>query len=150
MLLLVVLKLKNEKFIEKLYKLFKEILSYDFLNILLDNIFKLKIIFYMIIDEIGDGLIFFNIFNKVIFVNKFLFNMLGLDEKFIKLFFLMEYMLNSFLDKIIKNLNIDNMIIYIDEIDKKFIFFKKLFYFYKNIEGCLIILKDVNNIEILE
>ncbi|NJA31352.1 sigma-54 factor interaction domain-containing protein, partial [Clostridioides difficile] len=41
-------------------------------------------------------------------------------------------------------------IIYIDEIDKKFILSKKPFYLYKNIEGCLITLKDVNNIEILE
>ncbi len=76
--------------------------------------------------------------------------MLGLDEKLIKSPSLMEYMPNSFLDKITKNLNIDNMIIYIDEIDKKFILSKKPFYLYKNIEGCLITLKDVNNIEILE
>lgn len=104
----------------------------------------------MTIDEIGDGLIFFNTFNKVTFVNKSLLNMLGLDEKLIKSPSLMEYMPNSFLDKITKNLNIDNMIIYIDEIDKKFILSKKPFYLYKNIEGCLITLKDVNNIEILE
>ncbi|HCP7062584.1 TPA: sigma 54-interacting transcriptional regulator, partial [Clostridioides difficile] len=91
-----------------------------------------------------------NTFNKVTFVNKSLLNMLGLDEKLIKSPSLMEYMPNSFLDKITKNLNIDNMIIYIDEIDKKFILSKKPFYLYKNIEGCLITLKDVNNIEILE
>ena len=150
MSLLVVLKLKNEKFIEKLYKLSKETLSHDFLNTSLDNISKLKTILYMTIDEIGDGLIFFNTFNKVTFVNKSLLNMLGLDEKLIKSPSLMEYMPNSFLDKITKNLNIDNMIIYIDEIDKKFILSKKPFYLYKNIEGCLITLKDVNNIEILE
>lgn len=104
----------------------------------------------MTIDEIGDGLIFFNTFNKVTFVNKSLLNMLELDEKLIKSPSLMEYMPKSFLDKITKNLNIDNMIIYIDEIDKKFILSKKPFYLYKNIEGCLITLKDVNNIEILE
>lgn len=62
MSLLVVLKLKNEKFIEKLYKLSKETLSHDFLNTSLDNISKLKTILYMTIDEIGDGLIFFNTF----------------------------------------------------------------------------------------
>ncbi|HHP4617759.1 TPA: sigma-54 interaction domain-containing protein, partial [Clostridioides difficile] len=89
-------------------------------------------------------------FNKVTFVNKSLLNMLELDEKLIKSPSLMEYMPKSFLDKITKNLNIDNMIIYIDEIDKKFILSKKPFYLYKNIEGCLITLKDVNNIEILE
>lgn len=150
MSLLVVLKLKNEKFIEKLYKLSKETLSHDFLNTSLDNISKLKTILYMTIDEIGDGLIFFNTFNKVTFVNKSLLNMLELDEKLIKSPSLMEYMPKSFLDKITKNLNIDNMIIYIDEIDKKFILSKKPFYLYKNIEGCLITLKDVNNIEILE
>lgn len=104
----------------------------------------------MTIDEIGDGLIFFNTFNKVTFVNKSLLNMLELDEKLIKSPSLMEYMPKSFLDKITKNLNIDNMIIYIDEIDKKFILSKKPFYLYKNIEGCSITLKDVNNIEILE
>ncbi|MDX5657908.1 sigma-54 interaction domain-containing protein, partial [Clostridioides difficile] len=63
---------------------------------------------------------------------------------------LMEYMPKCFLDKITKNLNIDNMIIYIDQIDKKFILSQKPFYLYKSIEGCLITLKDVNNIEILE
>lgn len=52
------IKTKNEKFIEKLYKLSKETLSHDFLNTSLDNISKLKTILYMTIDEIGDGLIF--------------------------------------------------------------------------------------------
>ena len=131
-------------------KYIKNIVDLGWRKISLDNISKLKTILYMTIDEIGDGLIFFNTFNKVTFVNKSLLNMLGLDEKLIKSPSLMEYMPNSFLDKITKNLNIDNMIIYIDEIDKKFILSKKPFYLYKNIEGCLITLKDVNNIEILE
>lgn len=104
----------------------KETLSHDFLNTSLDNISKLKTILYMTIDEIGDGLIFFNTFNKVTFVNKSLLNMLELDEKLIKSPSLMEYMPKSFLDKITKNLNIDNMIIYIDEIDKNSYFLKTI------------------------
>ncbi len=43
----------------------------------------------------------------------------------------MEYMPKSFLDKITKNLNIDNMIIYIDEIDKNSYFLKNHFIFIK-------------------
>nr|SUY26211.1 sigma54-interacting regulatory protein [Clostridioides difficile] len=66
----------------------KETLSHDFLNTSLDNISKLKTILYMTIDEIGDGLIFFNTFNKVTFVNKSLLNMLELDEKTYKITFL--------------------------------------------------------------
>ena len=69
MSLMVVLRLKSEALIERLYHLSRDIMSHDFLTTPLDNVSRLKDMLSMMIDEIEDGILFLSNAGRPIFEN---------------------------------------------------------------------------------
>lgn len=79
MSLMVVLRLKSEALIERLYHLSRDIMSHDFLTTPLDNVSRLKDMLSMMIDEIEDGILFLSNAGRPIFENNAFHSMLNLD-----------------------------------------------------------------------
>ncbi len=150
MSLMVVLKLKNEAYIEKLYHLSKDILSHDFLNTPLDNVSRLKDMLSMMIDEIDDGILFLSTNKRPVFENKAFHSLLNLDPGLRHSPSLMKYLPAELTQQILIPSSFDNRIVRISSTGQVFTLSKRDFYYYKNRSGYLVILKDVRKIEKLE
>lgn len=150
MSLMVILKLKSEALIEKLYHLSKDVLSHDFLSTPLDNTSRLKDMMSMIIDKMEDGILFLSTSYRPVFENTAFHHMLNLDPGLMQSPALIKYLPAELSQLILDTGPIDNHIVYIRSLGQSFTLSKHTFYYYKNSSGFLITLKDVRKIEKLE
>lgn len=150
MSLMVVLRLKNEAQIERLYHLSRDIMSHDFLTTPLDNVSRLKDMLSMMIDEIEDGILFLSNAGRPIFENNAFHSMLNLDPGLRQSPDLLNYLPEELTRQMSGPEAFDHKIIHIAATGQAFTLSKRSFYYYNNHSGFLIVLKDVQNIEKLE
>lgn len=150
MSLMVVLRLKSEALIERLYHLSRDIMSHDFLTTPLDNVSRLKDMLSMMIDEIEDGILFLSNAGRPIFENNAFHSMLNLDPGLRQSPDLLNYLPEELTRQMAGPEAFDHKIIHIAATGQAFTLSKRSFYYYNNHSGFLIVLKDVQNIEKLE
>lgn len=144
------LDIKNEKLLEKLYLISKDILSNDFSNTPLDLFSNTKELLHMTINLIDDGLLFLNTNNKPMFVNESFLAMMGLKKDIYDINNILQSLPPALTEMILEEKEQDNYIFRLEDQDKMYMFSKHFFNFYKLKKGCIIILKDAKEIENLE
>lgn len=150
MSLMVALHIKNEHYLERLYRYSRTVVNHDFSNTTLDSFSRTRELLYQTCNLIDYGVMILNRERKVLFANDAFLSMLDIRRTSVNMAALLKKLPAELNHVLLDEREQEDLIIRIPDRSQVFSCSRHIFMTYKEKAGEIVILKDAHKIEKLE